>query len=103
MANALEGNAVTATAPEDDGFARMAVSVRPADESSRRRQEVEYPGEIRTSIAGIPATEAKYVNAGTTFRKVSIVHNGKEYLIQCGHDGSFDSVIDAMLKSFQFI
>jgi hypothetical protein len=91
VANAVQRNAVTATAPDGEGFARMAVSVRPVDASSTRRQGVEYPGETRTTIADVPATEAEYVSTGTTLRKVSVVHDGKDYLIQFGHDGSYSS------------
>jgi len=38
----------------------------------------------------------------STFRKVAVVHDGREYMMQFGHDGSFCSVIDRVLRSFRF-
>jgi len=95
--------AITAVAPSYEGFARMTVTVRTVDRASLNRQKVEHPGERRIMVAGLPATEAEYVTAGTVFRKLSIVTGSTEYLIQFGHDGDFESTIAQVIQSFKLL
>lgn len=86
------------------GFARMGVEVRTADQSSLARQQVDHPSERRTVAGGLPAIEAKYTTAGTRFCKVAVINDGREYIIQFGHDGALsDDLIEEMVHSFKFI
>lgn len=103
LARLIERSVVVATAPSYEGFARMAVGVRKADSGTENRQRNEFAEEIRITVAGVPATQVKYVFAGTTFCKTSVVRGGREYLIQFGHDGSFVPTIDRIVRSFKFL
>ena len=100
-----EQSVFIAAVPDGTGqFARMGVEVRGVSEQASRRQRVEYQGETRTLVAGLPAVEANYTLAGTCFRKFAVVSGQHEYLLNFGHDGSLsDDLIDVIVDSFQFV
>lgn len=103
LANLLQRNAITAAAPHYDGFARMGIQVRKTDAITTARQRNEYAGETRLAVAGVSGIQAQYAIGGTRFRKISIVKGSREYLIQFGHDGTFDPIIDRIIRSFKFV
>lgn len=108
LVNLFEKNAVTAMAPRQEGFARMAVTVRNVDREALKRHLVTYSSETYVSVAGLPATAVRYDRQGCAFRKFSVISEKsfREYLIQFGYDDAwpeFDSIIDRVVKSFRLL
>lgn len=93
----------TATAPRDEGFARMGILVRQIDRHAKGRAKKEFSAETQVSVAGVPAIQVEYVFRGTLFRKIAVQNRGQEYVLQFGHDGTFDTTIDRIIRSFRFL
>lgn len=94
---------LTATAPQDEGFARAGILVRAFDRYAEKRGKMQFAAESQVSVAGIPAIQVEYVLRGTRFRKIAVQYQGQEYVLQFAHDGTFDVTIDRIVRSFRFL
>jgi tetratricopeptide (TPR) repeat protein len=103
IANLFERSAISASCPSNQGFARMAIRVGKIGDRAKMRAKAEFPAEARLAVSGVPATHVEYNHGTTYFRKLAVINNGREYLLQFAHDGHSDLTIDAIIRSFRFL